>query len=161
MHFGCMGQTIDARRDIYIAIDVELLMILQVIGTFSQSTQLSPILESFGSAFCWLSPTPAVSILACSFLMHSHKQRPVSLFSFATFKAPDSWKVSHEETMEIMRRQRCFTSASLDLMSKILARGGTGPSTAAPPGFVQCLQSNLTRADCSMTAARQEGFFFS
>jgi predicted naringenin-chalcone synthase len=122
------------------------------------STILETIMSSHVSSLALLSPAvkiTALVLLTGAYLMYMH-QRPIYLLSFATFKAPDSWKVSHEEIMEIMRRQRCFTATSLDFLSKILERSGTGPSTAWPPGIVQCLQSESTPADRSMTAARQE-----
>jgi len=65
---------------------------------------------------------------------------PVYLLSFATFKAPDKWKVSHEEIVEMMRRQKCFNEESINFMARLLVRSGTGQSTAWPPGIVQCLE---------------------
>jgi len=75
---------------------------------------------------------------------------------YATFKAPDSWKVTHDEIMEIMRRQKCFTEDSLGFLNKILERSGTGQATAWPPGIVHCLESEEKEADRSIEASRAE-----
>lgn len=79
---------------------------------------------------------------------------PVYLLSFATFKAPDSWKVSHEQIVEMMRRQECFTEDSLEFMRRLLVRSGTGQSTAWPPGIVQCLKGMKT--DRTIEGSRRE-----
>jgi 3-ketoacyl-CoA synthase len=84
------------------------------------------------------------------------KQNPVYLLSFATFKAPESWKLSHQQICEIMRRQKCFTQDSIEFMEKILERSGTGQATAWPPGIVQCLESESVKADRSVEASRKE-----
>jgi predicted naringenin-chalcone synthase len=76
--------------------------------------------------------------------------------SFATFKAPDSWKVDHEQIIEMMRRKKCFTDESLTFMEKILERSGTGPATAWPPGIVQSLHAKDGKADQSLQASRNE-----
>ena len=36
------------------------------------------------------------------------RDNPVYLMSFATFKAPEEWKCSHDDIMEMMKRQDCF-----------------------------------------------------
>lgn len=84
------------------------------------------------------------------------RQTPVYLLSFATFKAPDSWRMSHDQIIEIMRRQRCFTQESLDFMGKILDRSATGQATAWPPGITKCLKDENTKADRSIEASREE-----
>jgi 3-ketoacyl-CoA synthase len=84
------------------------------------------------------------------------RQNPVYLLSFATFQAPDSWKCSHKDIMEIIRRQKCFNDVSLDFMARILERSGTGQATAWPPGITQCLAGPDIPADRSMTATRKE-----
>jgi len=98
--------------------------------------------------------TTAVLLLAGWWLMR--RQRPVYLMSFATFKAPDSWRVSHDDIVEIMSRQKCFTDTSLDFMRRILERSGTGQATAWPPGIVQCLENPNVKADRSIAASRKE-----
>lgn len=85
---------------------------------------------------------------------------PVYLLSFATFKAPDSWKLTHDEIIEVMRRQKCFTEESLTFLRRILERSGTGQATAWPPGIVKCLQDdengNPLKQDTSMETSRKE-----
>jgi len=76
--------------------------------------------------------------------------------AFSTFKAPDSWKVTHEQIIEMMRRKKCFTEGSLDFMQRILERSGTGPATAWPPGIVQSLHREDGKADQSIDASRKE-----
>jgi len=79
---------------------------------------------------------------------------PVYLLSFSTFKAPESWKVSHEQLIEIMRRQNCFTDDSMDFMKRLLAKSGTGQSTAWPPAIVQVLKGK--KRESSNSASREE-----
>lgn len=85
---------------------------------------------------------------------------PVYLLSFATFKAPDSWKLTQDEIVEVMRRQGCFTEESLNFLRRILERSGTGQATAWPPGIVRCLEDdengNPLKADRSMETSRKE-----
>jgi 3-ketoacyl-CoA synthase len=79
---------------------------------------------------------------------------PTYLLSFATFKAPKEWKVSHEQIIEMMKRQGCFTEDSLDFMKRLLERSGTGQSTAWPPGIVQTLEGK--KPDRSIEGSRKE-----
>jgi predicted naringenin-chalcone synthase len=97
--------------------------------------------------------TTAVVLFVVAWLIRL--DNPIYLLSFATFKAPDSWKCSHEQIVEMMKRQHCFTQASLDFMKRILERSGTGQATAWPPGIVQCLTDGK-EADRSMEASRHE-----
>uniref|UniRef100_A0A7S2I4J3 3-ketoacyl-CoA synthase n=1 Tax=Helicotheca tamesis TaxID=374047 RepID=A0A7S2I4J3_9STRA len=79
---------------------------------------------------------------------------PVYLLSFATFHAPESWKVSHEQIIEMMRRQNAYTEDSIDFMRRLLVRSGTGQNTAWPPGIVQCLDGKET--DRTIEGSRKE-----
>ncbi len=79
---------------------------------------------------------------------------PVYLQSFATFKAPESWRVTHDQIIEMMRLQECFTEESIDFMKRLIVRSGTGQNTAWPPGIVQCLHGKKT--DRSIEASRKE-----
>lgn len=117
--------------------------------------------ENNSSTFSVLAPyvkTTALLLLVGFWLMQ--RRRPVYLLGFSTFKAPDSWKVSHEQIVEIMRRQDCFTEKSLNFMERILERSGTGQATAWPPGITQCLNTNEDgthpKSDRSMEASRKE-----
>lgn len=102
---------------------------------------------------------PAVKTTFCIIVVlfwYMRRKNPVYLLGFATFKAPDSWKCSHKDICEIMRRQKCFTDESVKFMERILERSGTGQATAWPPGIVKCLQDPNTPADRSMAASRKE-----
>ena len=83
--------------------------------------------------------------------------KAVYLIDFVTFEPPSSWKVSHDQIMEMMRHQNCFTTDSLDFMQRILGRSGTGQATAWPPGITQCLDGKPT--DNSVEASRKEAEF--
>lgn len=97
--------------------------------------------------------TTAVVLVVMAWFLRM--DNPIYLLSFATFKAPDSWKVSQAEIVEMMRRQGCFTEDSINFMKRLLERSGTGQSTAWPPGIVQCLQDGK-KTDRSMEASRKE-----
>lgn len=125
--------------------------IRQLFATLVQSlAQHRQSLDLFSPAV----KTTALFLLLGAYLMQ--RQKPVYLLSFATFKAPDSWKLSHDEICEIMRRQGCFSNDSLGFMARILERSGTGQATAWPPGIVRCLESESTPADRSIQASREE-----
>ena len=47
---------------------------------------------------------------------------PVYLLDFATFEPPSSWKVSHEQILQMMKNQNCFNEESLSFMGRILSR---------------------------------------
>ena len=79
---------------------------------------------------------------------------PIYLLAFSTFKAPESWKVSHKEIIQMMKNQGCFNEDSIKFMERLLERSGTGQSTAWPPGIVQCLHDKPT--DRSISASRKE-----
>ena len=97
--------------------------------------------------------TTAVVLVVMAWLLRM--DNPIYLLSFATFKAPDNWKVSQAQIIEMMRRQDCFTEDSIDFMKRLLERSGTGQSTAWPPGIVQCLEDGK-KTDRSMEASRKE-----
>eukprot|EP00980_Cylindrotheca_fusiformis_P012712 scaffold3108_cov152-Cylindrotheca_fusiformis.AAC.3 len=84
------------------------------------------------------------------------RDNPIYLLSFATFKAPEDWKCDHDQILEMMRRQDCFTDESLGFMKRILERSGTGPATAWPPGIKQSLSPHAPKADRSIAASRLE-----
>jgi len=103
--------------------------------------------------------SPAVKTTALILVVGAwmvRRDNPIYLLSFATFKAPDEWKCSHDDIMEMMKRQKCFNEESLGFMQRILDRSGTGPATAWPPGIVRCLKDENTKADRSIAASRKE-----
>lgn len=117
------------------------------------SSKLLQIWSSFDIFGPAVKTTFALLVLAAWYL---RRQNPVYLLSYATFKAPDSWKVSHKEICEIMRRQKCFTEGSINFMERILERSGTGQATAWPPGIVKCLDDPSLQSDRSIAASRKE-----
>lgn len=107
--------------------------------------------------------SPAVKTTAIALVLAAWFVRmdsPVYLLSFSTWKAPDSWKLTHDEIVDTMRRQGCFTEESLSFLRRILERSGTGQATAWPPGIVRCLEDDENgqplKADRSMEASRKE-----
>lgn len=96
--------------------------------------------------------TTAIILFVAAWLIR--KDNPIYLLSFATFKPPEEWKCSHEDIVEMMRRQNCFTEESLEFMRRILERSGTGQATAWPPGIVKCLKGEP--ADRSIEGSRKE-----
>lgn len=97
------------------------------------------------------------SMLLVAFLIFfvNRYENPVYLLDFSTFEPPDSWKVSAEQLLEIMKLQECFTEESLAFQERMLAASGVGPSTAWPPGIVRCLNTR-GKSDRSAEAARKE-----
>jgi len=82
---------------------------------------------------------------------------PIYLLAFATFKAPESWRLSHAQLVQAMKNQGCYTQDSLDFMERILKRSGTGQTTAWPPGIVKCLNKKDNHSsDRSIEASREE-----
>jgi len=103
--------------------------------------------------------SPAVKTTALILVVAAwavRRDNPIYCLSFATFKAPDDWKVDHEQIIEMMRRKGCFNEESLTFMQRILERSGTGPATAWPPGIVQSLHREDKQANQSIEASRKE-----
>jgi len=85
----------------------------------------------------------------------NNTQRPVYLLDFACFEPPKEWKLTHEQTIQCMRNQKCYTEDSLKFMEKIIARSGVGPLTAWPPAIIGCLDPNV-KVDNTPQASREE-----
>jgi len=96
----------------------------------------------------------SMALLALLIWYINHREKPVYLVDFVTWEPPESWKLSHEQIMQAMEVQGCFTEESLDFMRRMLAQSGVGPSTAWPPCITQCLDNKLQ--DRSANAARAE-----
>lgn len=96
--------------------------------------------------------TTALALICVWFL--GKLDNPVYLLSFATFKAPQEWKCTHDQIIEMMKAQKCFTEDSLAFMKRLLDRSGTGQATAWPPGIVQSLHGKET--DRSIEGSRKE-----
>jgi len=111
------------------------------------------IAESHGLVL--LSPevkTTAIVLIIGGWLMRM--DNPCYLLAFANFHAPDDWRVSHDQIIQMMKNQECFTDKSIDFMTKILANSATGQATAWPPGMTQSLKGK--KADRSIEASRKE-----
>lgn len=67
------------------------------------------------------------------------RDRPVYLVDFATFKPPASWRVTHEDIVEIHRRIGRFSPESISFIERILARSETGQETHWPPSIIALL----------------------
>ena len=80
--------------------------------------------------------------------------KPTYLISFATFKAPESWKITHEQLVNIFRHQKCFTEKSIEFMERIVSKSGTGQSTAYPLNIIKTLDGH--EPDTSLEASREE-----
>jgi predicted naringenin-chalcone synthase len=79
---------------------------------------------------------------------------PVYLMSFATFKAPESWRITHADFLALMKNQGSFSEDNLSFMKRLLSRSGIGQATAFPPGIVQCLHGK--KVDRSIETSREE-----
>jgi len=101
---------------------------------------------------------PALCVALASYLL-KRRNRSVYLLDFSTFKAPEEWKVSKAQIVEMMRNagkgEGSFDEDDLKFMEKILANSGTGDATAWPPGIIRCLEPGV-RQDQSMETARKE-----
>ena len=54
------------------------------------------------------------------------RRTPVYLVDFTTFKPPASWRVTHEEILDLMSKVYDFSPESMDFCRRILARSATG-----------------------------------
>lgn len=65
------------------------------------------------------------------------RRTPVYLVDFTTFKPPASWRVSHEDIINLMGKVYDFSPESIDFCRRILARSATGQvrclAPVAPP----------------------------
>jgi predicted naringenin-chalcone synthase len=84
----------------------------------------------------------------------NHREQPVYLIDFSTFQPPDSWRISQEQLVEILRKQNCFSEESILFQERMLKQSGCGPRTAWPPGIVKCLNGEV--ADRSVEGSRKE-----
>lgn len=55
-------------------------------------------------------------------------------------------QVTRAEIIEIMRRHNCYDESSLDFMSRLLERSGTGEATHWPPGTVKLIRPDVSPA---------------
>lgn len=83
------------------------------------------------------------------------QSKPTFLVDFVCFEPPDAWKMSHEQLLDIMRNQNCFTEESITFLARMLQHSGCGPSTAWPPGILKCMEKDQD-SDRTAEAARKE-----
>eukprot|EP01138_Halocafeteria_seosinensis_P006786 gb/GECG01006939.1/.p1 GENE.gb/GECG01006939.1/~~gb/GECG01006939.1/.p1 ORF type:complete len:548 (+),score=50.69 gb/GECG01006939.1/:1-1644(+) len=88
------------------------------------------------------------------YLLRGAKQ-PVYLIDFALFEPPQSWRVTKDQIMKILRVYDCQSEENFDFMRRILDRSGTGENTAWPPGSVRVLDGQ-SKPDFSLRASREE-----
>lgn len=88
------------------------------------------------------------------FLNFVQLRNTVYLLDFQTFEPPESWKMTPQQLLEVMRYQGAFTEESLQFMDRMLQQSGVGPRTAWPPGIVRCLEG--LPQDRSVEASREE-----
>lgn len=130
-----------------------LLGVRQIFSSLINSFIVAPLQSGEGGIL-----SPHVKITALVLVVIGwivNMDNPIYMLAFSTFKAPDSWKVSHDQIIQMMKNQDCFTDESIEFMKRLLERSGTGQSTAWPPGIVQCLEEGK-ETDRSIEASRKE-----
>jgi 3-ketoacyl-CoA synthase len=80
-----------------------------------------------------------MALLALAIWYIKNQERPVYVIDFETWQPPESWRLTQEQLMTIMKNQGCFTQESLDFLERMLKQSGVGPKTAWPPGILKCL----------------------
>lgn len=96
-----------------------------------------------------------MALMALGLWYLNNREKPVFLIDFTTFEPPDSWRLSPEQLLQVMRNQGTYTEESLKFMGRILERSGCGPKTAWPPSIVRCLKPGLEQ-DVTVNSAREE-----
>ncbi len=81
-------------------------------------------------------------------------ENPIYLLDFATFKAPDSWRITLAEFSTAMSKIPAFTQDSLNFMAKMSNQSGVGDNTAWPPGLRKLLKDGIM--DNGMESSRAE-----
>lgn len=105
--------------------------------------------------FSFSLPWQLVLVLILVVWNFSQKNGPVYLLDFDTFEPPEDWKVSQEETIELMKKQPCFNQESIDFMERMIKQSGVGPATAWPPSILRCCKDG-EKYDPTMSASREE-----
>lgn len=95
-----------------------------------------------------------MAIVALGIWYLNHREKPIFLLDFSTWEPPEDWKITPEQTVEILKAQGCFTDESIEFQERMLKQSGCGPKTAWPPGIVRCLKGE--KQDHSVEAARAE-----
>jgi len=85
-------------------------------------------LRSYWAAYC---------VLATSLYWLLSVKPSIYLLDFAVFEAPESWRVTKAQTLELIKLQGCFTPESIEFQARLLERSGVGDATHWPPSIVQ------------------------
>lgn len=105
-----------------------------------------------------------IALLAAVVWYLAKREKQVYLLDFATFEAPDSWRISVSQFMDILKKQECFSPESIDFMDRMVKQSGTGPAVSSSPRPCACLAlliPSLPRrppgplASCSACPARR------
>jgi len=96
----------------------------------------------------------SMALLALAIWYLKNREKPVYVIDFQCWQPPESWRLTQEQLMKIMKNQGCFTNESLEFLERMLKQSGVGPKTAWPPGILKCL--NGDKSDRSAEAARAE-----
>jgi len=109
----------------------------------------------------WIAPVFVVMVGA----LLLRRGRSVYLIDFATFEPPESWKVTHEELVTILRNVAthrrasglsAFDEADIEFQAKVLRASGTGQTTAWPPAIVRYLETAEQKKHISKEDSREE-----
>ncbi|KNC79279.1 hypothetical protein SARC_08322 [Sphaeroforma arctica JP610] len=84
----------------------------------------------------------------------SSRKSPVYCVEFETFTPPESWKVTRDEIMQVMRSSNSFTEESQDFLQRIMDTSATGNATHWPPGILKALKGQ--KQEETMTSSRRE-----
>jgi 3-ketoacyl-CoA synthase len=131
-------------------------VILLALLSFRQYQDVSPlqiqVLREKPEPVLVLSLTCVFIAISLSFIFWSKPS--VYLLDFTTFKPPPSWQVTHEDLGQIIDNVASFTPESRDFQKNLIAKSGTGPTTAWPPSTIR-LKDGLPQ-DNSRDAHRAE-----
>merc|ERR1712187_119100 len=100
----------------------------------------------------------SVAVCACLIivLLRSCFAKPrIYCLDSEVFVPPESWRMTHEEMMAIMRGQETFTEESISFISKTLERSATGQSTHWPPAALPG-KDGKTKIVATMAQSREE-----
>jgi len=96
----------------------------------------------------------SMALLALAIWYIKNQEKPVYVIDFQCWQPPESWRLTQEQLMKIMKSQGCFTNESLEFLERMLKQSGVGPKTAWPPGIIKCLDGE--KSDRSAEASRAE-----
>ena len=82
----------------------------------------------------------SMALLCIAVWFITSREKPIYLVDFTTFEPPESWRLSSEQILQILKAQGCFTEESLSFMERMLKQSGVGPKTAWPPTITCCLK---------------------